>query len=72
MENWVQALSYETKVAGFRRFHPSGRAMDLGSTQPLTEGGKGGPCVWLTTLIPSCADCLEILTGSTSLNPKGL
>ena len=40
----------------------------LGSTQPLTEmstgniswGGKGGRCVGLTTLPPSCADCLEI------------
>jgi len=38
-------------------------------TQPLTEmstrnifvvGGKGGRCVGLTTLPPSCADCLEI------------
>jgi len=33
----------------------------LGSTQTLTEmGGKGGRCVGLTTLPPSCADCLEI------------
>jgi hypothetical protein len=40
-----------------------------GSTQPLTEmstiviswgGGKGGRCVGLTTLSPSCAECLEI------------
>ena len=36
------------------------------STQPLTEisgifpGGKGGWCLWLTTLPPSCVDCLEI------------
>ena len=41
--------------------------MALGSTQPLTEMspkniscGKGGRCVGLTTLPPSCADCLEI------------
>jgi hypothetical protein len=46
--------------------------MALGSTQPLTQmstgnntgggggGGKGGLCVRLTTLPPSCADCLEI------------
>ena len=41
--------------------------MALGSTQPLTEmstrnvslGGIGGRCVGLTTLPPSCADCLE-------------
>jgi len=41
--------------------------MAMGSTQPLTEmssrnllGGKGDRCVGLTTLPPSCADCLEI------------
>jgi hypothetical protein len=37
--------------------------MALGSTQPLTEmstRGKGGRRVGLTTLPPSCADCLEI------------
>jgi hypothetical protein len=46
-----------------------------GSTQPLSgtsatgisrEGGKGGRCVWLTTLPHSCADRLEILGASTS------
>jgi hypothetical protein len=56
--------------AGRSRVHwhnPSGRTMDLGSIQPLTEmstrdisWGKGGRCVGLTTLPPSCADCLEI------------
>ena len=44
--------------------------MDLGLTQPLTEmstrniswgeGGKGGRCVGLTTLLPSGADRHEI------------
>jgi len=41
--------------------------MTLGLTQPLTEintrnisWGKGGWCVGLTTLPPSCTDCLEI------------
>jgi hypothetical protein len=41
--------------------------MALGSTQPLTEMStriiswdKGGRCVGLTTLPPSCADCLKI------------
>jgi len=42
--------------------------MALGSTQLLTKmsttniswGGKDGQCVGLTTLPPSCADCLEI------------
>jgi len=47
---------------------PSGRTMALGSSQPLTEmstrniswRGNGGRCVGLTTLPPSCADCLEV------------
>ena len=42
--------------------------MALGLTLPLTEmsarnvswEGKGGRCVGLTTLPPSCVDCLEI------------
>jgi hypothetical protein len=41
--------------------------MALGSTQPLTEvsyrnisWGKGGRCVGLTTLPPSCDNCLKI------------
>ena len=56
-------------VIGIFRWHnPSGRTVALGLTQPLTEmstrniswGAKGGRCVGLTTLPPSCADCLEI------------
>jgi len=46
--------------------------MALGSTQPLTEplppgafpGGKGGRCVRLTTLVPSCA----VVTKTGNLN----
>jgi hypothetical protein len=36
--------------------------MALGSAQPLREisTSKGGLCVGLTTLHPSCADCNEI------------
>jgi hypothetical protein len=36
------------------------------------QGGKGGQCVGLTTLPPSCADCIEILGASTYWSPKGL
>jgi hypothetical protein len=53
--------------------------MAVGSTRPLTEmstrnicwrGGGGGRCrsVRLTTLPPSCADCLEIPGASASWN----
>ena len=48
--------------------NPSGRIMTLGLTQPRTEmstrnislRGKGGRCIGLATLPPSCVDCLEI------------
>jgi len=36
------------------------RTVGLGLTKCLIEMGKGGRCVGLTTLPPSCADCLEI------------
>ena len=38
----------------------------------MFPGGKCGRCVGLTTLPPSCADCLEFLAASTSCSPKGL
>jgi hypothetical protein len=64
----------------FHSLNPCGRIMALGLTQPLNRneyqgclvGGKGGMCVGLTTLPPSCADCLEILGATTSWNPKSL
>jgi hypothetical protein len=51
--------------------------MALRSTQPLTEtstrniswGRKGGRCVGLTTLPPSCVECLETLDASTFWSP---
>jgi hypothetical protein len=73
---WLRHYSTNRKVAGsipdgvigiFHWHNPSGRTMILGSTQPLTEmstrnifWGKGGRCVGLTTLSPSCADWLKI------------
>ena len=71
----VEALRYKSEGRGF---DPSGRTMSLGSTQPLIElstrniswGAKGGRCVGLTTLPPSCADCLEIW-GLNLLEPSG-
>jgi hypothetical protein len=64
-------------VTGIFHWHnPSGYTVALGLTKPVTEmipgifpwGCKGGRCVGLTTLPPSCAD----LGASTSWNPQGL
>ena len=48
----------------------------LGSAQPLNRneylGSKGGQCLELTTLTPSCTDCIEILVASTSWTPTRL
>jgi hypothetical protein len=46
----------------FHLHNPSGRTVALRSTQPLTDMStrKGGRCVGLTTLPPSCADCLKL------------
>jgi hypothetical protein len=44
------------------------------ATQVVTQmsnRGKGGRCVGLTTLSPSCVECLEVLGNSTSWNPLG-
>jgi hypothetical protein len=56
--------------------HPSSRTgVDLASNRneywEYFLGSKGGQCVGLTTLQPSCADCLDILVASTSWSPKG-
>jgi hypothetical protein len=67
----VEALRYKPAGRGFDSlefFIDLILPAALCSTQPLTEmstrniswGGKRGRCVGLTTLPPSCADCLEI------------
>jgi hypothetical protein len=69
---WLRHCATTRKVAGSipdgviessHLHNPSGRAMTLGSTQPLTEistTDKRGRSVGLTTLPPLCADCLKI------------
>ena len=74
---WLRCCVTNRKVAGsipvdFSLIqNPSDRTMAQGSTQPLTEmstrrisWGKGGRCVRLTTLPPSCA----VVTKSGNLN----
>jgi hypothetical protein len=81
VSQWLRHCATNRKVAGsnpdgvigiFHWHNPSGRTMALRSTQPLTDmstrnisWGKGGRCVGLTTLPPSCADCLK--SGSLGL-----
>jgi hypothetical protein len=67
----VEALRYKPEGRGFdsRWCHWNflshyGPGVDPASNgneyQEYFLGGKCGRCVWLTTLPPSCADCLEI------------
>ena len=72
------AGSIPDDVIGIFQWHnPSGRTMALGSTQPLTEmstrfisWGKGGLCVRLTNLPPSCAVVMK--SGNLNfLEPSG-
>jgi hypothetical protein len=70
--SWLRQCTTSWKVVGsnadgvtgiFHSHNSSSCTMALGLTQPLTgifPGGKGSQCVVLTTLPPSCADCLEI------------
>jgi hypothetical protein len=76
---WKVACSIPDGVIRIFLLNPSGRTVDLESTQALIEmntrnifGGKGGRDVGLTTLPPSCADSLEILLPSTSYSHTGL
>jgi hypothetical protein len=68
--SWLRHCATRRKAAGSSPDH-SDRSMGMGSTQPLTEMSKGGRFVGLTTLPPSCGDCLEILGASTSWPVQG-
>ena len=46
--------------------------MDRYSYFPCNCYSKGGRGIGLTTLPPSCEDCLQILGASTSWSPEGL
>ena len=64
-----EALCCKPEGRGFDSplHNSSGSTMTLGLTQPLTEmstrnisWGKDGRCVGLTSLPPSCVECLDI------------
>jgi hypothetical protein len=79
--SWLRHCAKSRKVAGSIPdcvtgiFH-CGTEVDSVSNrheyQKYILGDKGGRCVGVTTLPPSCVDCLEILGASSSWNPQGL
>ena len=81
----VEALRYKSEGRGFDSrwghwLNPSGLiispAVDSASNRNEYKeyllGSKGGQCVGLTTLPPSCSECLEILAASNSWSPQGM
>jgi hypothetical protein len=60
----VEALRYKPEGRGLDFFIGGGGGVDTATNgneyQESFLGCKGGRCVGLTTLPPSCADCLEI------------
>jgi hypothetical protein len=59
----AEALCYKPEGRGFDYFRPHyvpevGSASNRNEYQEYFLGGKSGRCVGLTTLPPSCADCL--------------
>ena len=72
--SWLRHCVTSRKVAGsiFHWYNSSGRsgvdsAYNRNEYQEYFLGGKGGLCLGLTTLPPSCDDCLEIC----ELEPHG-
>jgi hypothetical protein len=72
---WLRHCATSRKVSGSIPDGVIGPGVDSAANrieyQGFLLGGKGGWWVGLTTLPPSCADCLEILGASTSWSPKG-
>jgi hypothetical protein len=78
----VEALRHNAEGGGFdfrwgHWLNISGRTEVLGSIEHLTEmstkvfsGGKGGRCLGLTTVPPSCDGCLGILGAWVSWSPR--
>jgi hypothetical protein len=85
---WLRHCATNWKVVGLipdgviRIFHwhdPCGRTKALRLTQPVTEmstrnisWGKGSWCIGLTTLPPSCANCLKIWEPQPPGNLSGI
>jgi hypothetical protein len=71
---WLRYCATSRKVAGSIPDTVIGveSAANRNEYQRYLKKGNGDLCVGLTTLPPSCADCLEILGSSVSWSPKNL
>jgi hypothetical protein len=72
---WATTRKVASSIpVGMFHWHPSAHTVALGSTRVsgVSLGGKDGRFVGLTTLPPSCTDCLEVLGVLTSWIPKTL
>jgi hypothetical protein len=67
----LKSCATNRKVAGSIPEAEFDSAPNRNEYQRSSLGSKGGRCVRLTTLQPSCADCLEILGASVSWSPEG-
>jgi hypothetical protein len=56
----VEEYKWSVRPSEFRSHYGPGVDSDRNEYQEYFLGGKGSRCVGLTTLPPSCADCLEI------------
>jgi hypothetical protein len=60
-------------TSSFRpHYDPRMDSVSVSEISPTGRGNKGGRCIGLTILPPSCVDCLEILAASTSWSRKSL
>jgi hypothetical protein len=70
---WCTLRKFVYNILNLRTMGPTVDSVsNTNEYQKYFLGGKGGRCVGLKTLPPSCAYCLEILGASTSWSPKGL
>ena len=76
MTELAEALCYKPGGRGFDSLKPyCGPGVDSASNineYLVLLAGKGGRCVGLATLPPSCDDCLQILRASNCWRPQDL
>ena len=70
-ESWWDNWDFSVFFFWARYSHGVDSALIEMSTRDVSWG-KGGRCIGLTTLPPSCVNCVEILEASTSWSRKGL